>query len=373
MSLTAIDLFCGAGGLSLGLARAGFKVIGAVDSWEPAVKTYRANFSHPVVATDMRQLSGADLTHELGLEGSYPDLVAGGPPCQGFSVQRIGEDFDERNNLLFEFGRLVIELRAKLFLMENVPGLRGRRGEHLLARFRDLMLTGGYRTRTFLLNAADFGVPQVRRRLFCVGLSTADSNAFRNPVPTHSEQTYRTVADAIGDLPVPPNDFSPAPGDLLHRRMRLSEQNLQRLRRIPEGGGFEDLPVDLRVNCHKQGAARIGHRNVYGRLAAARPAVTITARFDSFTRGKFGHPSEDRSITLREGARLQTFPDDFKFFGTQEQIAALIGNAVPPLLAETLGRALAGSLLRGKKDSEAVQNLPGAEEALPLFGGSMRH
>jgi DNA (cytosine-5)-methyltransferase 1 len=144
------------------------------------------------------------------------------------------------------------------------------------------------------------------------------------------------------------------------------------LRRIPEGGGFEDLPVDLRVNCHKQGAARIGHRNVYGRLAAGRPAATITARFDSFTRGKFGHPSEDRSITLREGARLQTFPDEFKFLGTQEQIAALIGNAVPPLLAETLGRALAGSLLRGKEGSEAVEVLPGAEEPLPLFGGTMR-
>jgi DNA (cytosine-5)-methyltransferase 1 len=109
---------------------------------------------------------------------------------------------------------------------------------------------------------------------------------------------------------------------------------------IPPGGGMEDLPVELRVDCHKNGAKRIGHRFVYGRMAPDRPAPTITARFDSFTRGKFGHPVEPRNITLREGARLQTFPDSFKFVGTQEEIAALIGNAVPPLLAQKLGEQL---------------------------------
>jgi hypothetical protein len=124
----------------------------------------------------------------------------------------------------------------------------------------------------------------------------------------------------------------------------MSELNAERLRHIPPGGGMEHLPVELRVNAHKNGAHKIGHRYVYGRLAPDEPAGTITARFDSFTRGKFAHPFEDRNITLREGARLQTFPDDFRFEGTQEEIAALIGNAVPPLLAERIGRAMARHL-----------------------------
>lgn len=119
----------------------------------------------------------------------------------------------------------------------------------------------------------------------------------------------------------------------------MSALNIKRLQHIPPGGGFEDLPVELRVDCHKQGAAKIGHRNVYGRLSPNQPASTITARFDSFTRGRFGHPTKLRNITLREGARLQGFSDSHRFVGTQEEIAALIGNAVPPPLAYVMGRA----------------------------------
>ena len=134
----------------------------------------------------------------------------------------------------------------------------------------------------------------------------------------------------------------------------MSDLNLQRLRLIPPGGGFEDLPVAMRVNAHKNGAERIGHRNVYGRLAPDRPAGTITARFDSFTRGKFAHPFEDRNITLREGARLQTFDDDFVFLGTREEIAALIGNAIPPLLAKAIGLALHSRLSTREPDGPVV-------------------
>jgi DNA (cytosine-5)-methyltransferase 1 len=133
--------------------------------------------------------------------------------------------------------------------------------------------------------------------------------------------------------------------------MRLSKLNQQRLACIPQGGGMTDLPVELRVNCHKNGAEKIGHRYVYGRLDWNKPAGTITARFDSFTRGKFGHPLEDRNITLREGARLQTFPDDFIFTGTQESIAAQIGNAVPPVLAEAIGRQIVAAM-SGKAGGE---------------------
>lgn len=155
-----------------------------------------------------------------------------------------------------------------------------------------------------------------------------------------------TVADAIGDLPEPPDDFTPSPGDTLHRRMKLSRKNVERLKLIPPGGGFEDLPIEMRVNCHKGGASKIGHRAVYGRLKNDRPAGTITARFDSFTRGRFAHPTAHRNISLREGARLQGFPDTHRFLGTQEEVAAQIGNAIPPPLARVVAMAVRRCLER---------------------------
>src|SRR5262249_30219412 len=148
------------------------------------------------------------------------------------------------------------------------------------------------------------------------------------------------VRTALAGLPEPPADGSAPDGPAHHRRTRLSALNRERLRHVPPGGGMQDIPPHLRVRCHRDGPVRIGHRYVYGRLHPDEPAATLTARFDSFTRGKFAHPWADRNLTLREGARLQTFPDDFVFEGNQEEIAAQIGNAVPPLLAEALGAAL---------------------------------
>ncbi|MEL7739068.1 DNA cytosine methyltransferase [Citromicrobium bathyomarinum] len=335
MTFTALDLFCGAGGLSRGLADAGLSVVGAVDSWEPAIRSYRENFEHQVWQADVGKLNAAELS-KMGLAGPI-DLVVGGPPCQGFSIQRIGADTDGRNDLIGSFARTVISLHPKLFIMENVPGLLGHRGREHLRRFEALLAHAGYETTQRILDASDFGVPQMRKRVFVVGWPKSIGVRFEYPEPISSDP--RTVRDAIGDLTEPPHDFKPMPGDRLHRRMKLSEVNLRRLKHIPPGGGFEDLPVELRVDCHKAGAARIGHRNVYGRLAFDRPASTITARFDSFTRGRFAHPEQDRNITLREGARLQGFPDSHAFLGTQEEVAALIGNSVPPPLGKAMGRA----------------------------------
>ncbi|TBB09813.1 DNA cytosine methyltransferase [Rhizobium ruizarguesonis] len=337
MKKTAVDLFCGAGGLSRGLVAAGFDVRAAVDNWPRAIESYRANFpGHSHLCGDVAKLEKSSF-RQLGVPSEL-DLVAGGPPCQGFSVQRIGSDFDERNQLIHEFARVVRDLRPKTFLMENVPGLLGKRGRPIAESFIETMAAAGYSVTHRIVDAVSLGVPQVRRRVFFVGYLSSEDGLFS--FPQQSTAKAISVSDAISDLISPPADFLPAPGDPLHRRTKMSPKNLQRLALIPPGGGFEDLPVELRVDCHKDGADKIGHRNVYGRLDADKPAVTITARFDSFTRGKFAHPVEDRNITLREGARLQSFPDSHVFLGTQEEIAAQIGNSVPPTIAEAFGRSL---------------------------------
>lgn len=336
---TAIDLFCGAGGMSLGLQQAGFSVVCAADVWRIAVDTYEQNFAHPVICTDLASCSASELKHLSGIGDLPVDIVVGGPPCQGFSIQRIGPDADYRNNLVFEFARLVTEIAPTFFMMENVPGLLGKRGHLVLDSFFERIDAAGYEAEAHIVNAADYGVPQIRRRVIVFGWKRGKGRPISLPLPTHSSQTHATVWDGIGDLPAPTAPGRHPAADPMHRVGRLSELNQQRLKHIPPGGGMQDLPVELRVNCHKSGAENIGHRYVYGRLAPDRPASTITAGFDSFTRGRFAHPREDRNITLREGARLQSFPDSFRFAGNQEEIAAQIGNAVPPRLAQVLAGA----------------------------------
>jgi DNA (cytosine-5)-methyltransferase 1 len=340
--LTAVDLFCGAGGLSRGLADAGIAVLAAADNWAPAQRTYEANFGHPFLRADLGDEHPEAVADALDLPAG-PDIVVGGPPCQGFSIQRIGGDADARNDLVLRFAALALALGPRAVVMENVPGLLGKRGAAIAGRYVQMLAAAGYRTSHHRLNAVDYGVPQLRRRVVFLSWREGDG-PLAPPRPSVAAGSHVTVAQAIGDLPSPPTDLTPHPDDPLHRRTRLSRLNEERLRHIPPGGGFEHLPVDLRVACHRDGPGRIGHRNVYGRLHPHEPSVTITARFDSFTRGKFAHPWEDRNITLREGARLQSFPDDHAFHGTQEEVAALIGNAVPPVMAHAVAEAVARSL-----------------------------
>lgn len=342
----AVDLFCGAGGLSLGLTEAGFDVALAADSWDVSLRSYSANFRHPAVAADLALVTAEDIRSHVG--DVDIDFIVGGPPCQGFSIQRIGDDADPRNDLVLKFGTLLGHLRPKMFLMENVPGLLGKRGLPIFNLFVKTLVRNGYYLEHSVLNAADFGVPQTRRRVFVVGKRHDQFPAFTFPQPTNLPHLARTVRQAIGDLGPPWSGKQPPDGDPLHRYIGMSDLNQRRLAMIPPGGGFEDLPPEMRVTAHKNGASKIGHRAVYGRLAPDEPAATITARFDSFTRGRFAHPWENRNITLREGARLQTFPDSHIFFGTQEEIAAQIGNAVSPHLASVLCHAVA-SHLKGKR------------------------
>lgn len=342
--LTCVDAFCGAGGLSLGFGQAGLDVILGFDHDPIAVKTLRANpnrIHHPVLEIDLQSMLGGRLLKEIRMSPGELDLLAGGPPCQGFSVQRtIGGDNDSRNLLVHDYGDLILEVQPKFFLLENVPGLGGRRGRSVLEQFRKRMADNGFETDQRTLDAQDYGVPQRRRRVILIGsrMGTGKAmDAFPWPEP---QGTRVTVWDAIGHLPEPPTDGTPHLDVPNHRADRLSPLNLERIRAIKAGQGRTHLPKELLAECHRREADVIGHRNVYGRMAWDDVAPTITARFDSFTRGMFGHPEQDRTVSLREGALLQTFPDDYFFSGTKVEVARQIGNAVPPKLAEAIGKSI---------------------------------
>lgn len=342
LKYSCIDSFSGAGGLSLGLKRAGFEIILGFDNDTVAIETQRANpkyLDHQVLHADVWEIINGRLFEKSDIESGRLFLLAGGPPCQGFSIQRVGEDEDIRNDLVLAYIEMVRLLKPEYFLMENVPGITGKRGKRVLQLAISSAEDIGYWVHKATLDAQDYGVPQRRRRVFVVGeRKNGGLPIFQFPAPVQSRNF--TVRDAIGHLPPPPHNGADHPDYQGHRRDDLSDLNIRRLQALRQGQGRDHLPNELLADCHKVSSSVVGHRNVYGRMAWDEVAPTITARFDSFTRGQFGHPEQNRSISLREGAILQTFPEDFLFCGTKVEIARQIGNAVPPKLAEEIGRQI---------------------------------
>jgi DNA (cytosine-5)-methyltransferase 1 len=354
---TAIDSFSGPGGLSLGLIEAGFDVVAAFDRDERSVDTYRSNLGEHGFVADANEVSGAQLL-ERAPQGEV-DLVAGGPPCQGFSKQKRGAHLgDSRNQLVLEHLRLIQEVHPRAFMMENVSMLASVRGAHLVDRFNalaDYDLTGHF----YL--AADYGVAQTRERFVLVGIRKDQPGGFAIPRPTTPAPGWLTVGEVIGDLPEPPSDYSEHPDFPNHQAARVSSINIERFRHVPQGGGWKDIPFELRLKCHQVIDTRKGGwPDVYGRLRWDGQCPTITGGFDSFTRGRYGHPTSDRPLTPREAARLQGFPDEYRFRGTRHDVRHQIGNAVPVPLAEAIGKSVLAAL-RG----ETLRQTP--TEAPTLF------
>lgn len=352
MEYTCIDSFCGAGGLGLGLQNAGLNILLSFDIDGKCIETIKSNnkyFNHNAIRADISDMLGGNLLNKCALRRGELFLLAGGPPCQGFSIQRRGNDIDSRNELVLKYGKLIDELYPYYFVMENVSGIAGKRGRTILEELVEKAENSGYVVHLKLLDAQDYGVPQRRKRYIIIGERKDISGNYKYPMPTG---IHKTVRDTIGMLPEPPLDGKDHLEVSLHRRDKLSETNLKRIRAISEGQGRDDLPDELLAECHKIDSDIIGYRNVYGRMSWDEVAPTITARFDSFTRGKFGHPVQDRSISLREGALLQTFPIDFSFTGNKVDVARQIGNAVPPVLAEYIGRSIINSY--EKRDENGI-------------------
>ncbi len=343
--LKVIDAFCGAGGLSLGLQESGFNVVAGFDLDPKCIETLRLNgsfFTHKAFQADIRDTLNGSILNTLEIGKGEIDLLAGGPPCQGFSVQRtVGDDYDDRNLLVDDYSDLILEVLPRFFLLENVPGIGGKRGKSIMEKFKAKISSHGYFLHETVLDAQNFGVPQRRRRYILVGEL---SNHPKFIWPESTGWPAKTVRETIGHLPAAPRDGD-HPDYPRHRADKLSKLNLKRIRSIKQGQSRIDLPEELLAECHLQDADKIGHRNVYGRMPWDDVAPTITARFDSFTRGKFGHPEQDRSISLLEGALLQTFPEEYKFSGNKVEVARQIGNAVPPKFSQALGEAIKTALL----------------------------
>lgn len=339
MGHTAIDLFSGCGGLSQGLKDAGFQVLAAVELDKKACETYRINHSDvPLIAADIRKVSAASLLRSAGLKRGQLDLLAGCPPCQGFSTLRArsGKDPapDPRNDLIDEFARLALSLRPKLVMMENVPALA--RFDKFL-RLVEQLKANGYAVITKILDVSSFGVPQRRKRLI---LSASRVGA---PQLALENATKTTVREAIGGLKRVGQS-----GDSLHDySTSLRSARVQAMiEAIPkDGGSRHSLPDSMKLGCH---AKTSGFNDVYGRMKWDDVSPTITSGCGNPSKGRFIHPDENRPITLREAAILQGFPPNYRFDMShgKESIALMIGNALPPSFIAAHSKAMAQGLVK---------------------------
>lgn len=341
---SAVDLFCGCGGLSLGLRRAGFRVLGALDAERLAVDTYRENHKGTsVLERDIREVSATQWMRELGLARGDLDLLAGCPPCQGFSTLRTGNGArnveDDDNDLVFEFVRFVKTFRPRTIMLENVPGLMD---DARLLRVKRRLAALRYRSSARVLDATAYGVPQRRKRMILLG-SRVGTPRFAEPV-----NRQRTVRAAIRRLPRPERSDDPAHNYIVRR----SDVVTERIRRIPkDGGSRKDLPDDEQLGCHRRCN---GFTDIYGRMAWRRPAPTVTGGCINPSKGRFVHPAQDRAITLREAALLQGFPGSYRFemSGGRYAVAQMIGNAFPPKFAEHHARVMREQLMEHRKEGE---------------------
>jgi DNA (cytosine-5)-methyltransferase 1 len=357
---TAIDLFCGAGGLSEGFRQAGFHVLAGQDYDEKAGATFEA--THPeatFIGGPIQNVTPEMLLNAAGKKRGEIDVIVGGPPCQGYSVynHQRGED-DPRAGLFREYLRIVEGIQPRWLVMENVTGITSISGGNIVREIFDGMESLGYRVEMKVLKAEEYGVPQERRRVFFIATRTNAEILF--PEPTHGEGRLPlvTIWDAISDLPLLENGAKEIPtrynskpqnsfqallrGDCTtlnnHSAGRLSAINEERMRHIPAGGSWRDIPRDL-LPAGMLKAKRSDHTKRYGRPKKTDLACTILTKCDVHW-GAYIHPIQDRALTVREAARLQSFPDFFNFLGSRTEQYVQVGNAVPPLLGKHVAEAL---------------------------------
>ncbi len=337
-SPAAFDFFCGIGGLTRGFLNAGIRVVAGIDVDPACRKTYEINNPESTfVEADIREISTRRIRRLAGGTRLSDMIFAGCAPCQPFSKQRKSGEVNADATLLRSFGEIIESCRPAIVFIENVPGLAAVKGFSTFKRFLKTLTQCGYTYKVSKVNAKSFGVPQSRERLILVASRVGEIGI---PEPTHGPhgRRYVTVRDAISHLP-PIKAGQAHPTFPNHRAAALSSKNLKRIGMTHhDGGDRSEWPSKLKLKCHKN--ETVQYTDVYGRMRWDSPAPTLTGRCNSLSNGRYGHPAQNRAISLREAAALQTFPDEYIFFGVSREVAQHIGNAVPVRLAEVMGRHL---------------------------------
>jgi DNA (cytosine-5)-methyltransferase 1 len=380
----AIDLFCGCGGISVGLKKAGFEIVAGIDIEKKYLASFKHNFPYAkALNTDITSIPPKEFMQIVGIVPGELDILVGGPPCQGFSknVPRKYRYLEDPKNLLVKsFLDYCEVLQPKMVLIENVAEMKNGFEEAYSQEIINRLQEEGYTVTAAVLNSADFGVPQRRRRAFF--MANRYGIKFKTPTPTHnaieksgnktidlfSQPAHVSVWDAIGDLPNVEHgqglELTPYPNQpqtkyqaLMrgskqavknHIARKLADKQYQRLASIAPGQGHKDLPVHLQT--------KGGYSGAYGRLTKDMIAPTITRWVFHPGSGRWGHPEDIRTITIREVARIQSFPDDFEFVGSYTDQAGQLGNAVPPLLAQAIIQNMKNQLSAFKKEVSASQD-----------------
>ncbi len=337
IKIAAVDLFCGAGGLTHGLLMESITVRAGFDIDSACQYAYEKNNNAPFIIKDVAKIKGKEI-NSLFAKGEIR-LLAGCAPCQPFSKYTQGKDTkaDQKWGMLYEFARLVKEARPELVTMENVPQLIKH---DVYNDFVSELESLGYNVWSGVVFCPDYGIPQTRHRLVLLASRLGPISLIK---PTHSEDDYKTVKETIGHLPKLKHGQQ-SKRDRLHVSSSLSDINFKRILASKPDGSWLDWNKNLVADCHRK-PGRATYRSVYGRMSWKKPSPTITTQFIGFGNGRFGHPSQHRALSLREGALIQTFPEGYEFLPPEKpvvlkHVARMIGNAVPVKLGEVIGKSL---------------------------------
>lgn len=338
--IEVVDLFCGIGGLSYGMMSRGFHILAGYDLDWTCKYAYETNNEAKFNYRDIRTVSKDDILPLYSKNAIK--ILAGCAPCQPFSSYAFKNKQKDptKYDLLYEFGRLVKEVQPDIVTMENVPSIAAFKLKSVLNDFVDTLKAENYFVKYHVVYCPDYGVPQTRKRLVLLASKLGDIDLIP---PTHTADNYVTVRDVIGNMPILQAGET-CPTDPLHRSAALGDLNLRRMQATPYGGGWNDWPMELRLECHKRpGGESFG--SVYGRMRWEEPSPTMTTQCTGIGNGRFGHPEQDRAISIREAALLQTFPMTYRFFENESEVSITkasryIGNAVPPRLGEVIADSI---------------------------------
>lgn len=360
-NIQVMDFFCGAGGTSLGFAAVNkiipaFKILGGCDINKISAATYSLNFATPEINEDVVQLANEknsleNLLQSIGFDKSKPTILIGCAPCQGFSSHRKkhwNEDDDIRNSLVMAFAKIVKKINPDVIIMENVPEFLSQKYWHYFFAAKRNYKQQGYIVKECIYNAASFGVPQDRFRTIVIGMK----KNFLLPKGHLLPNEYRTVRDAISMLPAVPAGIA-AKDDPMHKSALHKQSTLDVIKQVPHNGG--NRPIGVGPKCLDKIK---GFSDVYGRLFWDKPSITITHYARNPASGRYTHPEQDRGLTAREAALLQSFPYGFKFTGKSDDVYRQIGEAVPPMLSTAIAAHVLIELISREPTQEEIETSP---------------